>query len=120
MEHVTSSDRNFYDRSYFNAHGRSGDLFLVSGFGVYPNLAVKDAYATVRKGDRQWTVRWSDVLDHDRLHQQVGGYRVEVLEPLRRLRLVCDGDEHGLGFDLTWDGSFDAVEEEPHLMRRGP
>ena len=28
-----SSDRNFYDRSYFNAHDRTGDIFLISGIG---------------------------------------------------------------------------------------
>ena len=25
-----SSDRNFYDRSYFNAHDRTGDIFWVA------------------------------------------------------------------------------------------
>ena len=33
-----SSDRNFYDRSYFNAHDRTGDIFLITGIGYYPNL----------------------------------------------------------------------------------
>ena len=41
-----TSDRNFYDRCYFNAHDRTGDIFLVTGLGVYPNLGVIDAYAT--------------------------------------------------------------------------
>src|SRR5918992_2462641 len=82
MAYVASSDRNFYDRSYFNAHDRTGDVFLITGLGVYPNLGVIDAYATVRRGDRQWAVRFSDALGDDRLDQRVGGYRVEVLEPL--------------------------------------
>src|SRR5919106_4410029 len=87
-----SSDRNFYDRAYFNAHDRTGDIFLVTGLGIYPNLGVSDAYATVRRGDRQWTVRCSDALGHgDRLAPAVGPYRVEVIEPLQRIRLVCDG-----------------------------
>src|ERR687891_211889 len=106
LAYVASSDRNFYDRSYFNAHDRTGDVFLVTGLGVYPNLGVIDAYATVRRGDRQWAVRCSDAIDEDRMRQQIGPSRVEVLEPLRRLRLVCDADEHGVGFDLTWEGSF--------------
>ncbi len=38
-----SSDRNFYDRSYFNAHDRTGDIFVITGIGYYPNLGVKDA-----------------------------------------------------------------------------
>src|SRR5258707_10838602 len=47
-----SSDRNFYDRSYFNAHDRTGDIFLISGIGYYPNLGVKDAFVLVRRGAR--------------------------------------------------------------------
>ena len=43
MDRVASSDRNFYDRSYFNAHDRTGEIFLVTGLGVYPNLGVIDA-----------------------------------------------------------------------------
>jgi hypothetical protein len=46
MRHVGTSDRNFYDRYYFNIHG-TGDvhgtdeeLFCVIGVGQYPNLSV--------------------------------------------------------------------------------
>jgi hypothetical protein len=119
MQYVASSDRNFYDRYYFNAHDRTGDIFLVTGLGVYPNLGVIDAYATVRRGDRQWAVRFSDALGDDRLAPAVGAYRIEVIEPLQKVRLICDGDDLGLGFDLTWDGSFEAVEEQHHIMRTG-
>jgi len=52
MNRVASSDRNFYDRCYFNAHDRSGEIFLVTGLGVYPNLGVVDAYAVARSGTR--------------------------------------------------------------------
>lgn len=117
MAYVTSSDRNAYDRCYLNAHDRTGDLFLVTGLGVYPNLGVIDAYATLRRGDRQVAVRMSDALGDDRMGQHVGPYRIEMLEPLRRLRVICDADDHGLGFDLTWEGSFPAVDEQPHVWR---
>lgn len=120
LDHVASTDRNFYDRSYFNAHDRTGDIFLVTGMGIYPNLGTIDAYATIRRGDQQWSVRCGDALDgHDRLNPSVGAYRCEIIEPLKRLRLVCDLDEHGLAFDLTWNGLFDAVEEQHHIMRTG-
>lgn len=120
MERVVSSDKNFYDRSYFNAIDTAGELFLVSGFGVYPNLGVVDAFATVRKGHRQWAVRYSDALEARSLDLAVGGYRIEVLEPLRRLRMVCEGDgDGGLGFDLTWEGTCPAVQEQPHLLSNG-
>ncbi len=73
-----SSDRNFYDRSYFNAHDRTGDIFVITGLGYYPNLGVKDAFFLVRRGDEQTAVHLSDAIDQDRLNQHVGGYRVEV------------------------------------------
>ena len=113
-----SSDRNFYDRSYFNAHDRSGDIFLITGIGYYPNLGVKDAFVLVRRGDEQTAVHLSDAIDHDRLNQHVLGYRVEVQEPLRRLRIVLD-ETDGIAADLTWNGLFDVVQEQRHLLRAG-
>ena len=109
-----SSDRNFYDRSYFNAHDRTGDIFVISGIGYYPNLGVKDAFLLVRRGDEQTAVHLSGAIDQDRLNQHVGNYRVEVLEPLHKLRIVLDETE-GIAADLTWEGLFDVVQEQPHI-----
>jgi hypothetical protein len=119
MNRVVTSDRNFYDRCYFNAHDRSGEIFLVTGLGVYPNLGVIDAYATARCGDRQWTVRFSDALSERGLEQEVGGYRIDVIEPLRELALRCDSPDGSLDFDLRWTAAFPAVQEEPHLLLAG-
>jgi hypothetical protein len=116
MRRVVSSDRNFYDRCYFNAHDRTGDIFLVTGLGVYPNLGVVDAYAAARLGDSQWSVRFSDALAERSLEQRVGGYLIEVIEPLRELRLHCQSSDGSLDFELRWTGAFPAVQEDPHLL----
>ena len=113
-----SSDRNFYDRSYFNAHDRTGDIFVISGIGYYPNLGVKDAFLLVRRGDTQTAVHLSDAIDADRLNQNVNGYRVEVPEPLQKLRIVLD-DTEGVACDLTWKGLFGVIQEQRHVMRSG-
>ena len=113
-----SSDRNFYDRSYFNAHDRTGDIFLITGIGYYPNLGVKDAFMLVRRGDVQTAVHLSDAIDQDRLNQNVNGYHVEVNEPLHALRIVLE-DTEGIAADLTWTGLFDVVQEQRHLLRAG-
>jgi len=118
MRHVATSDRNAYDRCYLNAHDRTGNVFLVTGLGVYPNLGIIDAYATVGRGPRQVTVRASDALSDDRLDQRVGPYRIEVIEPLHRIRVICDADDLGVGFDLIWNGSFPVIEEPSHVMRQ--
>lgn len=117
MARVATSDRNFYDRCYFNAHDRTGDLFLITGLGTYPNLGVIDAFATVRVADTQYAVRFSSALEQRSLNQAVGGYRIEVREPLQQVRVVCESET--LSFDLTWDGSFPAVLEAPHQLLSG-
>jgi hypothetical protein len=119
MKYVDSTDRNFYDRCYFNGHDRTGDIFFITGAGIYPHLGVKDAYALVRRGNLQHAVRMSDALDDERLNLAVGPYRVEVVEALQRIRLICDADSAGIGFDLTWHGSFPAIDETRHIMRQG-
>ncbi|MCD9622704.1 hypothetical protein [Rhabdothermincola salaria] len=119
LAYPASSDRNFYDRCYINAHDRTGEVFLITGLGVYPNLGVIDAFACIRRGDQQHVIRMSDALGDDRMDQSVGPYRIEVLDPLKELRVVCEGDDHGLSLDLHWRGSYPAVDESPHVMR-GP
>lgn len=110
-----TSDRNFYDRSYFNVLDREGRFMALTGIGYYPRLGVKDAYFVVRRGDTQTAVHLSDAIDDDRLHPNVGGYRLEVIEPLQELRLTLAPTE-GIAADLTWRGLFPAAMEEPHSM----
>ena len=50
MAHVGSSDRNAYDRSYFNADYRTGDIFLVTGMGVYPDLGLNNGLSPLDAG----------------------------------------------------------------------
>ncbi len=51
VRHVGTSDRNFYDRYYFNLHNCSDEIFVVFGLGQYPTLGVQDAFLLVRYGD---------------------------------------------------------------------
>ena len=90
LAYANSSDRNFYDRWYFNAHDRSGEIFVISGMGYYPNLGTKDAFLLVARGGKQTAVHLSDVMDQDRLNPHVGNYRVEVIDPLNKLRIVLE------------------------------
>jgi len=117
IRHVATSDRNFYDRYYFNLHGSSDELFMVMGMGQYPNLATQDAFAVVCADGMHRVVRASKELG-DRMDTTVGPFRVEVLEPLRRVRFILEPTEHPIAFDLTWDGSIPAFEEPRHFVRR--
>lgn len=120
MEFVGTSDRNFYDRCIFQAHDRTGDVLLITGLGVYPNLGVIDAYAVVRSGDTQVAVRASDALGDNRLEQTVGPFTVEVIEPLKTVRVVCAAPDAGIDFDMTFHADFAAIDEPHHVHRLGP
>ena len=116
IRHVATSDRNFYDRYYFNAFDNDGEWIAVFGLGQYPNLGVTDAFVTVRLGDEQHLVRSSRPLT-DRSDISVGPLRVEVLEPLQRLRFVAEPTEHTVAMDLVWEG-FGPVVPEPNQFIR--
>ncbi|MDC0769720.1 hypothetical protein [Streptomyces sp. HD] len=117
MRYVATSDRNAYDRCIFHVLDHEGRALLIVGLGVYPNVGVIDAYATLRVGDTLHAVRASDALGEDRMRLAVGPLRIEVVEPLRRLRLVCDDD--ALSYDITWTAEFPALWEPHHVQRRG-
>src|SRR4051812_15538095 len=119
MRHVATSDRNAYDRCIFQAHDRTGDVLLITGLGVYPNLGVIDAFATVRRGDRQVAVRTSDAMPDNRMEQRVGPFRIEVVEPLRAVRLVWAGSAPGSPFARPWPSSFRAAREPQQIQRSG-
>lgn len=118
IRQVGTSDRNFYDRYYFNCHASSPELFLVIGMGQYPNLGVADAFATVHRNGEQIAVRASRELGADRMDTTVGPFRIEVIEGLRTLRVVLEPTEHGLAFDLTFTGEIPATLEPRHVLRQ--
>jgi hypothetical protein len=116
IAHPATSDRNFYDRYYFNAFDIDGGFMAVMGLGQYPNLGVTDAFVTVRVGEQQHVVRASRPLT-DRADTKVGPISVEVLEPLKRLRVICEPTEHTVAMDLTWENFGPAIPEPPHFLR---
>jgi len=117
FDYVATSDRNFYDRYYFNMHDSTGDFFMVAGMGQYPNLGVTDAFAAISHGTKQIVVRASRALGHDRLDTRVGPFEFEVIEGLKSLRIRCDENEWGLSFDVRFDGSIPALEEPKTFTR---
>ncbi|TSD99348.1 hypothetical protein FOS14_13475 [Skermania sp. ID1734] len=117
IRQVATSDRNFYDRYYFNCYSPEADLFLIVGLGQYPNLGVADGFAVARRGDDHIVVRVSKALGADRADTAVGPLRVEVVEGLRVLRVVLEPGNGDVAFDLTFTGNMPAHEEARHHRR---
>ncbi len=114
---VGTTDRNFFDRYYFNCHDLGGKVFMVFGMGVYPNLNVIDAFVSIVYEGKQHVIRTSRLLNGDRKNTAVGPLSVEVIEGLRTLRLRCEPADPGITFDITFTGvAF--PHEEPRFLRR--
>jgi hypothetical protein len=118
VRHVGTSDRNFYDRYYFNLHPSADDLFAVIGMGQYPNLGVTDAFVTVVHDGVHRVVRASRELGPDRLDTRIGPISVEVLEGLKRLRVVLEPNEWDVSLDITFEGAEPAHLEPRHFHRQ--
>ncbi|MFC3571804.1 hypothetical protein ACFOZ0_00550 [Streptomyces yaanensis] len=122
MKHVATGDRNAYDRCIFHVVDHRGRALLILGLGVYPNVGVIDAYATLRIGDTLHAVRASDALPDDRMGTEVGPLRIHVERPLRDFLLTCAADPDdpdGLSYEIAWSAEFPALWEPHHLQRRG-
>jgi hypothetical protein len=114
------TDRNFYDRYFFNGFSADGELFFAAALGVYPHLNIMDAAFGVRIGGRQYNLRASRHLGMERLDTHVGPIHVEVIEPLQRLRIVIDDNEHGIAADIVFEGTMAALQEPRVTRRHGP
>lgn len=116
MRWFATSDRNVYDRCIMHALSPDGSQQVAVGLGVYPHVGVIDCYMAVRRGDRLTSLRTSGELGEDRMVQQVGPMRIDVVKGLHEVRFVCE-DTEGVSADLTWTGAFPAVDEPRHIRR---
>lgn len=113
----SDSNRNFYDRYFFNGYSRDGELFFAAALGVYPQVNIMDAAFSVVHDGVQHDVHASRILHMERLDTRVGPVSVEVIEPLRVLRVRCDDRDNGIRADLTFHARALPVEE-PRFRRR--
>ncbi len=126
IAHTSTADINHYDRYFFNGYTADGSLYFGLAMGLYPNRHVTDAAFSVvagRDGGPAGTREQISVFASGRAPQDrrdattVGPIRVEVVEPLRILRLLVDAPDHDLRCELTFTAASDAIEE-PHFFQR--
>ena len=112
------TDRNFYDRYFFNGYAPDGSDFFAAAFGIYPHLNVADAHFSVIRGGVQHNLHASRELGMERMDLQVGPVRIEIVKPLQKLRVLVDGQ--GIKADLTFTGRAFPIEEPRFIHRIGP
>lgn len=113
VRHVFTSDRNFYERYHMTGHGHDDLVYFNAGFGQYPNLAVQDAFFNLVEGDNHHVIRASHHLG-DRLHIGAGPLRIEIIEPLKKFRVIIDDNSSGISADLTFESRVPVFVEPRH------
>ncbi len=116
----SGTDRNFYDRYFFNGYGAEGELFFAAAMGIYPHLNIADAAFCVVRDGVQVNLHASRWLNMERMDMQVGPIAIEVIEPLQKLRLKVDSPEHGLKAEIIFEGRAFPIEEPRFIRRNGP
>jgi hypothetical protein len=119
LAHYGTPSRNAYDRYFFNGYTPDGDLFFAAAMGLYPNRQVIDASFSVLADGTQRSLHASGRAPVDRRTTEVGPIRVEVVDPLRTLRLLVDAPDRGFRADVTCTARTVAVEEPRFTFRSG-
>jgi hypothetical protein len=115
----SGTDRNFYDRYFFNGYAPDGSEFFAVAFGIYPHLNVADAHFSVSRDGVQHCIHASKILYMERFDLTVGPIRIEVLEPLKKLKVTLEMTE-GIAAEVVFEGRSFPIQEPRFIQRDGP
>jgi hypothetical protein len=93
---TSGTDRNFYDRYFFNGYSPDGAVYFAVALGVYPHLNVMDGAFSVIDEGVQHNLHASRLLNMERMDTKVGPISVEVVQPLKVLRVRVGINAHGI------------------------
>lgn len=111
-----SSDRNVYDRAWYNGYSPDGSFYFGFGLTVYPHRSVLDChFSVIGQGGRQHCFFGSRRAPTERTDMAVGPLRYEIVEPMRSVRLVLEDNASGLACDLVYE-ALSAPILEPRLV----
>src|SRR5262245_33255007 len=119
IAHPASSDRNVYDRYWFNGYAEDGEFYFGIGAAVYPNRGILDCGFSIVRDGEQHAFHASRRLPKEPAQVEVGPFRIDVTDPMRRLRVVLAPNETGIECDLAFAARTAAIQEGRQTLRRG-
>jgi hypothetical protein len=114
-----TSDRNFYDRFWFNGFVGDGSLYFSVAMGFYPNRRVMDGGFSVLVDGHQYCLHLSGELPLDRATTELGPLRIETIIPMRRHRVIVNDPGRGFEANLVFEGGTGTHEEERQILTDG-
>ena len=120
IAHPATSDRNVYDRTWYNGYAPDGSYYFGIGMAIYPYRGVLDcAFSTVRPNARQHCFYGSRRAPDERTDMNVGPFHMEVIEPMRKTRVILEENESGITCDLTFTTRTAAIQEARQILYTG-
>jgi len=119
IAHPASSDRNVYDRYWFNGYADDGEYYFAIGMGLYPNRGIIDCGFSVVRDGEQHAFHASKRATGEPAETAVGPFRIEVVEPMMVSRVVLDPNETGIECNLTFTARTACVEGGRQTLRQG-
>ena len=120
IAYSATSDRNVYDRTWFNGYSPDGSYYFGIGMSIYPHRGVMDcAFSVVQPEMRQHCFYGSRRAPLERTDMQVGPFRIEVVEPMRRSRVILEDNESGISCDLTFSTRTVPIQEARQTLWSG-
>lgn len=117
LAHPATSDRNVYDRTWFNGYAEDGSYYFGIGMAVYPHRGILDcAFSIVKPNSLQYCFFGSRRAPAERTEMQVGPFRIEIIEPMKRTRVVLEKNSTGLSCDLTFSARTASIQEKRQTL----
>lgn len=118
LAQVATSDRNAYDRYWFNGYAEDGEFYFGIGMAIYPNLRILDCGFSIVRDGEQHAFHASRRAPLDPSETEVGPFRIEVVEPMKRLRVRIARNDTGIEADLEFTARTACIEEGRQTLRR--
>jgi hypothetical protein len=113
------TDRNFYDRYFFNGYSPDGSVFFAAAMGFYPQLGIVDASFCVIVDGVQHNLRASRRSGGERLNLSVGPIALDIDVPLEIVTLTIAPNDGPLAGELRFAGRHFPIEEPRFIRRNG-
>ena len=95
VAHPASSDRNVYDRYWFNGYTDDGEFYFAVGMGLYPNRGIIDCGFSIVRDGEQHAFHASKRATGEPADTTVGPFRIEVVEPMMVSRVRAGAERDG-------------------------
>ena len=119
IAHPASSDKDVYERYWFNGYTKAGDLYLGIGTALYPHLGIQDCGISVVHEGVQYAFHASARATQEPSDLRVGPFDIEIVAPMRACRVTLEPNETDFACDLLFEGRTGCVEEPRHHFGPG-